>query len=180
MSWEKKLSITPSQEWWQKNNSLAVDFTNDTKLKWFQIRFTHRLLGTNKFLFNIGVKNTCLCTFCGDEEENLCHMYWHCAITQKFWKDVSAWITQITGKSFKINLLEILFGKRDSTEIFNLLICLIKYHIYKVRLMSSVPCLHLLKREIVAFYNAEKIMYYRNCNFEKFDHRWAPMIQLIE
>ena len=42
----------------------AFQYTDDTTLRWFQYRISHRILATNEYLFKIKIKDSKLCTFC--------------------------------------------------------------------------------------------------------------------
>ena len=66
VKWEQELDIIENIE----NNNLmmkyitnAFQYTNDTTLRWFQYRISHRILATNEYLFKIKIKDLKLCTF---------------------------------------------------------------------------------------------------------------------
>jgi hypothetical protein len=45
---------------------------------------TKCILGTNKFLYKIKVKDNAFCTFCQEDEETIEHLFWNCEILQAF------------------------------------------------------------------------------------------------
>ena len=177
--WEAPLNISLSDEWWRRAHSCAVNFTNDTKLMWFQIRLTHRILSTNTFLSKIGVADSQLCSFCGEELEELVHLYWSCNYVQMLWTSLFHWINGKTNMSLNLVLEDILFGKFSGPKILNLIITLCKYHIYRRRLLKCRPCFDLLKIEINQYYHIEKYIFKTNCKLSDFNIRWAPMVLLF-
>ena len=61
--WELLLNLGYDLNW-KKIYQNIFNFTNDTKLIWFQYRIIHRILATNKYLHAIKIKNDPLCSFC--------------------------------------------------------------------------------------------------------------------
>ena len=55
--------------WWQRHNKIPFQVTHDTKLQWLQYRITHRILGTNSYLFKIRYINSDVYSFCFREKE---------------------------------------------------------------------------------------------------------------
>ena len=66
--------------------------TVDTKLRWFQFRLIHRILGTNSFLFKINKVDSNVCVFCKEEEETLIHLFCSCIYSINFWTSLVSWV----------------------------------------------------------------------------------------
>ena len=177
--WETKLNFAPSQEWWRKIHLNSVNFTIDTKLRWFQIRLSHHLISTNSFLHKIGVKNSYLCSFCGKENEDLIHLYWLCDFTKTFWNSVDFWYSQKYNISLNLNNFDVLFGKQDAKPVLNLFLTLAKYHIYTSRLQNSLPNLEVFKKSVQEYFLVEKFIFSKNLDDEFFLERWAPLSLLL-
>ena len=62
--WNVKLNTNLDSSKWSLIFNIPYSCTVDTKLRWFQFRLIHRILGTNSFLFKINKTDTNLCTFC--------------------------------------------------------------------------------------------------------------------
>lgn len=178
--WELTFNTQFTPEWWKKAHTNSIDFTSDIKLKWFQIRITHRIISTNTFLYKIGIAASALCTFCNNEAEDLFHLYWTCPITSNFWKSFQTWILEKTNEVFHLTAVDVFFGKTDTRQVVNLLISLAKFHIHKRRLNGSLPNLNILKREIINYYNTEKSGLTENSS-EKiaFNRKWFSMVSLL-
>ena len=58
--------------------------TSDSKIQYFQFKFLHRIIPTNKYLQLIGRNESDLCTFCNTETETLEHLFWNCIHTSPF------------------------------------------------------------------------------------------------
>ena len=82
VKWEQELDIIENIEnnnFMMKYITNAFQYTNDTTLRWFQYRISHRILATNEYLFNkIKIKDSKLCTFCNIEPESLIHLFVEC------------------------------------------------------------------------------------------------------
>ena len=88
VKWEQELDIIENIE----NNNFTVkyitnafQYTNDTTLRWFQYRISHRILATNEYLFKIKIKDSKLCTFCNIEPESLIHLFVECEHVENVW-----------------------------------------------------------------------------------------------
>ena len=93
-NWEKKLQINYDSTKWSQIFSVPFTCTVDSKLKWFQFRLTHRILGTNSFLFKINKKDSNVCTFCKNDEETLIHLFCNCYCVISFWNSIIDWIKE--------------------------------------------------------------------------------------
>ena len=80
--WEAKLN--KNINWF--TTFKKIQKLQETKLKWFQIRLVHRILGTNVVLKHMGIKNDYVCSFCRKERDTINHLFRRCACVQQFWK----------------------------------------------------------------------------------------------
>ena len=69
--WEAKLN---------KNINRSATFKKiqkiqEIKLKWFQIRLVHRILGTNVVLKHMGIENDSNCSNCRKERDTINHLF---------------------------------------------------------------------------------------------------------
>ena len=74
--WVKELGVQIDD--WQNIYSPPFRTTRNTKLQNFQFKLSNRITATNSFLFNCGLKETELCTFCSETKESLLHLFWEC------------------------------------------------------------------------------------------------------
>ena len=64
----------------------TIKHSSDSQLRWFQIRLIHRILPTKKYLFRCNLTDDPLCSFCGDTDETLSHLFWNCTHVKSFGK----------------------------------------------------------------------------------------------
>lgn len=62
--------------------------TSDPTIQYFQFRFLHRVLPTNRLLSLMGKTASPLCSFCETEVETIDHLFWECRFTSTFILDV--------------------------------------------------------------------------------------------
>lgn len=168
---------------WSQIHVKAFQTTQDTRLRWFQYRIINRILTTNLFLCRIKLKDTSLCTFCKEEEESLSHILCKCPFVKCFWNNVMDWLKKKCVHIFNLVLTDqlIIFGCNDRTKtdpVFDLLLLLGKYFIYKCKCMGIKPHITAFKSEIKQRYRIEKITYHNNAN--SFNTRWAMYHCLFE
>ena len=81
VKWEQELDKIENIEnnnFMMKYITNAFQFTNNTTLRWFQYRISHKILATNEYLFKIEIKDSRLCTFCNIESEIVIHLFLEC------------------------------------------------------------------------------------------------------
>ena len=114
-----------------------------------------------------------LCTFCGDHEETLEHLFINCTFSKKFWLSVITWLNGYDMKIDKLDEITILFGIPDNNPdnyLLNHIIIMGKQTIYLCRYKNIKPSLSLLKAKtketkklelIIAKKNKKKSLHYK-------------------
>ena len=162
---------------WRKINYYCIFFSQSTKLRWFQYRIIHRILGTNSFLKKIKIKDSDLCTFCREVPETIEHMFLGCHLVSELWHGVSDWIFGKTYIELPLNLILVLFGIMNShglNFVKNKILLLTKFYIYRVKLNEGVLNLTGLKNYIKENLNLEKHISLKNFTLEKYTEYWSP------
>ena len=112
--------------------------TNDTRLRWFQMRLLHRILPTGRYLFLRKIIDSPLCSFCKQKEETIFQLFWRCTVIQSFWSNLQTLIkeTCINYTHFELSEVLVLFGVTDNIitdkviDLFNLLA---KFYFYRCK-----------------------------------------------
>ena len=77
------------------------------------------------------------CTFCGEREETLGHLFWDCKYTSDFILDTEQ---AILGRQFCISKADFFFGyKLMLKHPYNFLIFHAKYFIFQQKLLDKIP-----------------------------------------
>ena len=118
---------------WHRIFSMPFTVTRETKLQSFQYRLVHRIIPCNKWLYDITIRDSSLCSFC-KEEDSLTHFFIHCKITKAFWISFFHWWHRTSGIDIQNTLDEhILFGypgNNDVEDVLNYCMLFGKYYIY--------------------------------------------------
>jgi hypothetical protein len=170
--WEKEFNIEESKYWWKTQNNIIFKATNDMQIRWFQYRIMHRILATNTFLCKIGIVESELCTFCNVHQETLSHLFWECPYVSEIWDRIHDWLEELSGIDIGLNKMICILGKHFKNNIFNLIFCIVKKHIYRKRCLKQIPSFEGIKKEIFYYYECERYIYRKNCEIEKFERRW--------
>ena len=139
-----------------KQTSYVIQYTNDINLRWVNYRIAHRILATNDYLFKIKIRNSNLCSFCGNEVETLKHLFISCELFDNIWTLLEQWIYEKCGFLLNYSKLDLLFGKIGN--IFsapNTIVILVK-HIYRQRLKGELLLCESNKRKIYDYYIMER------------------------
>ena len=111
-----------------------------SRLREFQFKLLHKILYFNDKLFQIGIKQTNLCSFCRVEEETASHVFFYCQKVKTIWGDL--------GEQLKIECLseltwsEVLLGISGGTgkiQFINHIVLLVKYVIFNARNKGKSP-----------------------------------------
>lgn len=176
LKWEKELDMNVNNIWWKRQNLLFFKITNDVQLRWFQYRIVHRIIATNTYLCKIGIVESELCTFCRCNAETICHLFWECEYVSEIWDNLLVWMKDEFELDIPLNKIDVIFGRYYKYyNIFNIIICIVKRHIYRKRSRKELPSFTGIKREILYYYKCEKFIYTKNCELEKFHVRWARL-----
>ena len=145
----KKISLPPlAIEKWNIQFNIDEDdwesiFQNpyysvrDVKIQYFQFRFLHRILGTNRRLFLMKIKDSPLCSFCKIEEESIEHLFWNCHVVSSFILDLEV---NLLKRNFVFSKEDIFFGyNRLRKHPFNFLIYHAKYYIFQCKQCETLP-----------------------------------------
>jgi len=140
LKWEGKLNS--SFTW--KCIFIKIQKIQEIKLKWLQIRITHRILATNILLTEMNVKSSSMCTFCKVERDSIEHIFWQCEISRSFWTSIETLLTEKCAHVFNLHLSQslILFGVDERVEtdiVLDLIILVGKSFIYTCKTNNKIP-----------------------------------------
>ena len=133
---------------WQKIYTLPIRLRLMNFIKDLQYRILHRILGTNKLLFQIKKLDSPRCSFCKTEIESIEHLFYQCDCVKIFWDKVLHVYNAIC-VSQPVQLTEslIIFGYYASNvlefECLNILIAVGKEYIWNCKVNSLKPHLPL-------------------------------------
>ena len=92
--WEAELSRTHFN--WTQINSNIFRTKESKYLQWLQYRIIHRIIGTNKSLYLMKIKQSPLCTFCGEEDETILHLFFDCRFVSDLLSRFINWLNSNT------------------------------------------------------------------------------------
>ena len=143
---------------WEKTYLLAFKCTKETKLREFQFKLLHRRIATNDDL----------CTFCGEETENLTHLFRKCKYSKSFWEEFSQWLAQNTYNMEGFVPSEaILLGIVSESK--NLLL----HHIYICKLKDTRPSIEMYKQLVHHTLQIENKIAIVNNSMHVFKKKWS-------
>ena len=184
---------TATQRWnrqfvgldWVKIFSHCCKTTLDVQLRWFQMKLLHRLIPTEKYLYQCKIIESPLCGFCNTENQTIEHLFWHCERVRVFWNDVLALVNDkcqhVHNLNFNHNL--ILFGIAQNIKTdrgLDLLILWAKYFIYKCKIQKKIPNLQGFHIFLKSRWNLEKYASSINGTQGLFDRTWTPYLALLQ
>ena len=134
--WTGILKIDLDKIYWTTAHKICFYTICDNTLIWFQYRVIHRLLGTKQYLHKIHYTDSYLCSLCSNDPETMVHLFLECEISKIFWENVQIWLMRKGDVILSLDLVDILFGKQETTGFYSPCFCLNviyivgKYYIY--------------------------------------------------
>lgn len=163
---------------------LGIHKIQDVKIKWFQMRIVHRIIGTNVVLKEMGVKENSNCNFCFECKDDIDHIFWHCVSIRRFWCQIEEMLKTkcLTCYRMKLSQCLILFGidpQIKTDPVLDLIILLGKMHIYKCKLDNSFPTIQSFEKTLKARYIIEHYNSIVNFTTQDFKRKWLPYMPLV-
>ena len=153
---------------------LVIKSTISPKHRAFQFKLIHRVVVTNKMLYDWKLIDNNLCSFCNQQPETIFHMLWECTTVQNLWISLFQWLGQITQTNIRFNKKEILLGIEDPTFVmYNAVFILTKYFIYSCRCQKLPLNIIALKHNIQYYIQIEKYIAVKNNKLEYHNNKWA-------
>ena len=147
-----------------------------------QYKVLHRILSTNSSLFQFGLKETHLCSFCNETKESILHLFWNCATSLTFWFELSEQVHKKCNFIISLSADKVVLGSATSELSDNMLIVLAKYYIYSCRLNFSKPCVQGFIKLLKTTYNIEKMSssWHRSPAVEcRIENKWVKLKKLF-
>uniref|UniRef100_A0A8C6KMK1 Reverse transcriptase zinc-binding domain-containing protein n=1 Tax=Nothobranchius furzeri TaxID=105023 RepID=A0A8C6KMK1_NOTFU len=95
---------------WKNTWILPRKFIITNKIREVSFKLIHRCYPVKTYLVKRKKNIDTLCTFCGNAEETICHLFWDCTYTHVFWIDLNNFINTKINPSCKLKFHHILFG----------------------------------------------------------------------
>ena len=157
--WKHSTQIT--LEKWKHCFKLLKLTTNDTKLRWIQLRILHNILTTNRSVSKFNKEQSHLCQFCQSHSETIHHLIWKCHKVKLFWDELTIIINKRVKHAhrFKFDENVVIFGYSDqikTDQVCDLIILLAKFYIYRSKVQGIVLNTNIFIKEIYQRYCIEK------------------------
>ena len=178
--WKHSTQIT--LEKWKHCFKLLKLTTNDTKLRWIQLRILHNILTTNRSVSKFNKEQSHLCQFCQSHSETIHHLIWKCHKVKLFWDELTIIINKRVNHAhrFKFDENVVIFGYSDqikTDQVCDLMILLAKFYIYRSKVQGIVLNTNIFIKEIYQRYCIEKEI---QKNSIKFKSTWKPYLGLFQ
>lgn len=95
------------------------------------------------------------CTFCNQEEETVCHLFYECRYSQDFWKDVRNWINlKLSIPPLEVSHILLYMDNlaSSSSMVLNIVLLLAKYHIHCCKWRGNTPSFPCFLNEFKMYY----------------------------
>jgi hypothetical protein len=153
----------------------------NTKYQWFQYRINQNILATNRILYKMKIVESPICTFCKDKEESLVHVLWECEKVQELIQEFESWVDS-KSVSLNFNKKSFLLGLTSNTLtnlVYNNILILIKFYIYKTRCENGNLAIVSLKSFLLKEYEVQKFIQTKNGKFNEFINSWRCVLNLF-
>ena len=119
---------------------------------------------------------TNLCTFCGEQIENLLHLFVYCEKVQIIWKQVETFVKRFTSVKLNTSPKAIICNSVHSkpTHIVNFVCLIVKQYIYRKKCQKDRLDIRELKASILQQENIEKYIAQKHGKLGKHIAKWYP------
>jgi hypothetical protein len=128
---------------WMRIFSTPFITVRQTKLQTFQYKILHRVIACNKWLNDIRIKDSNLCSYC-TEIDDISHFFLKCSKVHTFWSYLLKWLERIFNMAIPVFEEFIIFGfadldpsHRNIVDVINFCILHAKYYIYVQRIFND-------------------------------------------
>jgi len=116
---------------WKKIYCLPYRVALDSKSREFQYKLLNGCLATNILLSKVGIISSPVCSFCGEVNESLEHIFITCHYTKRFWAEVKKWMGHQNIQIKSLSHKDIMFGITDEEDLFvNHILLIAKKYIF--------------------------------------------------
>ena len=155
--WSQKLNAVIDIDNWKIANGEVYKQTDDSALQMFHYKVLNRILYTNRLLYRCNMKETELCSFCGEHSESISHLLFDCSITKSFLLEVRDKLLSSCNIHIQLDNCSFILGMPDRScnEYNSIYICILlcKKYVYICKIKNNLPTL-------ISF--IEVLRYYRN------------------
>ena len=111
--------------------------------------------------------------------ETLCHLFWDCNIVKHFVMEVHLWLmSSIPNLNFELSKKNFLFGCPQLNIPCNNIILLLKYYIYRCKMMGVFLNLNAFQKHVKSLIVTEKFVAIQLVKLDTFTKVWQDFIPL--
>ena len=171
IKWNQKYNI--EEKSWQHIFQAPFEIAKCTKLRWFQTTINHRIYTTNKLLFQMNLITSPNCSFCGNTDETIDHLFWKCPKTQSFIRDMKS---RFQENSIMLPLDEETFilgnFSPNVSNTLQFLMLVAKYYIGINRSSKRLLNFPEYRINVLSLFQSLRAMALQNSNLQEFLQTW--------
>ena len=98
----------------------------------------YKAIAFNSFLFQIGRKDSPLCSFCSKSPETMLHVFCKCEKVRPIWDELLQLINDNLHAEYTLDNFDLMFGVSDDSLVTFLILCC-KFYIYRCKFQEVSP-----------------------------------------
>ena len=152
------------------------------KTQELSVKFLHRRIATNSFLFKITFSDTDLCCFCKNAQETLIHFFWDCPVTKVFLKNIQNFLISVNliQTSHILRKTVCLGLDEEKGEILvNHCPLLARYYVFSCKYNNTKPSILEYLYQIKGNLQLEKQISVTIGRQKTFEKKWHKIIQSL-
>ena len=174
--WEQELEIKIDFQIFLQGFKDLYVVTNVAKYRSFQYRMLNWAIITNVHLKHWNIKDTNLCTFCGQEKETYLHLFIFCKYVQELWCSIEKFMDQEMGPEQIYFDTDTVFWTRivpgNASHMKNFVCLIVKQYIYKKRCTDGKLSYRELRQNIAYIHSMEKFIATKNNKLARHNKKW--------
>ena len=172
--WETILTIPEDHLFWNKIITLSKQCNQNVWMQMFQYKVLHRILATNKKLFQYKIIYSPLCSYCKMEDKTIQHLFCECDLATSIWHDITGWL-KTQGRSIEyLRDSQIILGDPKLDLVINRIILTTKVAIFKNK-DKTPPRIGQIITMLRSQFTIEKFNAEKTNTLKFFRGFWAPI-----
>ena len=180
--WENIFNQQLSVAHWRLIHISCFKTVKDNYLTYLQFKIINNILGTRSLLNKMSIDNNPTCSFCGEYEETIPHLFFQCKLVHLLWQTLYNWILNKTNIRLIPEIIPIILGYIETypnPRVINTINMVTKSYIFYCSRKKLRLNIYHLQTRIKTAYETYQFNSRKNDQSVKFNRIWKPFESLF-
>ena len=154
----------------------------DNYLIYLQFKIINNILGTRSLLYKMSISNDKCCSFCGEHDETIPHLFYECNLVNLLWQTLYNWIAHKSNIRIIPNIISIILGYTETYPnpvVINTINMITKSYIFYCSRNNLKLNIYQLQTRLETAFETYEFNAIRNNCIDNFNRKWNPFRSLF-